>query len=111
MDLASLAALIAIALFLGILLLLDIGRRIGVRRLTDGPEGARVGTGTIEGAVFALLGLLIAFTFSGAGSRFDDRRALIVEETNYIGTAYLRLDLLPASAQPALRDLFRCLIR
>jgi len=106
-DLASLAALIAVALFLGILLLLEIGRRIGVRRLTNDPEGARAGTGAVEGAVFALLGLLVAFTFSGAASRFDDRRALIVEETNDIGTAYLRVDLLPASAQPALRDLFR----
>ena len=107
MDLASLAALIAIALFLGILLLLEIGRRIGDRRLAADPEGARAGTGAVEGAVFALLGLLVAFTFSGAASRFDDRRALIVEETNDIGTAYLRLELLPASAQPALRDLFR----
>ena len=61
----------------------------------------------MDGAVFALLGLLVAFTFSGAASRFDARRHLIVEETNAIGTAYLRLDLLPASAQPALRDLFR----
>jgi hypothetical protein len=107
MDLASLAALIAIALFLGILLLLEVGRRIGDRRQAADPEGARAGTGAVEGAVFALLGLLVAFTFSGAASRFDDRRALIVEETNDIGTAYLRLDLLPASAQPALRDLFR----
>ena len=57
--------------------------------------------------MFALLGLLVAFTFSGAASRFDERRNLIVEETNDIGTAYLRLDLLPAGAQPALRDLFR----
>lgn len=107
MDLASLATLIAIALFLGIMLLLEIGRRIGVRRLATDPDGARAGTGAVEGAVFALLGLLIAFTFSGAASRFDDRRALIVEEANDIGTAYLRLDLLPASAQLALRDLFR----
>jgi hypothetical protein len=75
--------------------------------LTKDPEGARAGTGAVEGAVFALLGLLVAFTFSGAASRFDDRRALIVEETNDIGTAYLRVELLPASAQPALRDLFR----
>ena len=57
--------------------------------------------------MFALLGLLIAFTFSGAAVRFDQRRSLIVQETNDIGTAYLRLDLLPPSAQPALRDLFR----
>ena len=39
--------------------------------------------------------------------RFDDRRHLIVEEANNIGTAYLRVDLLPAPAQPALRSLFR----
>ena len=32
---------------------------------------------------------------------------MIVEETNAIGTAYLRLDLLPPAAQPALRERFR----
>jgi len=52
----------------------------------------------------ALLGLLLAFTFSGASSRFDARRHLIIEETNAIGTAYLRLGMLPAAAQPALRE-------
>jgi hypothetical protein len=100
-------SLITLALFAGMLLLLEVGRRVGVRRLANDPEGAQSGTGAVDGAVFALLGLLVAFTFSGAASRFDERRNLIVEETNDIGTAYLRLDLLPASAQPALRDLFR----
>jgi hypothetical protein len=104
---ALVASSLALGLMLGMLVLLEIGRRIGNRRLANDPEGARAGTGTVEGAVFALLGLLIAFTFSGAASRFDARRDLIVRETNAIGTAYLRLDLLPASAQPALRDLFR----
>lgn len=61
----------------------------------------------MEGAVFGLLGLLIAFTFSGAATRFDWRRDLIVREANDVGTAYLRLDLLPASHQPALREMFR----
>ena len=65
------------------------------------------GLNALDGAVFALMGLLIAFTFSGAASRFEVRRALIVQETNDIGTAYLRLDLLPADAQPALRQDFR----
>lgn len=101
------ASLLALGLMLGMLVLLEIGRRMGDRRLANDPDGARAGTGTVEGAVFALLGLLIAFTFSGAASRFDARRDLIVQETNAIGTAYLRLDLLPAGAQPALRDLFR----
>ncbi len=107
MDYAFAASLMALGLFLGMLLLLEVGRRIGIRRMAKDPEGVRAGVGAVEGAIFGLLGLLIAFTFSGATSRFDVRRQLIVEETNAIGTAYLRLDLLPAAAQPGLRDPFR----
>ena len=99
--------LITLALFLGMLLLLELGRRVGARHLARDPDGAQLGTAAVDGAVYALLGLLIAFTFSGAASRFDERRTLIVQEGNDIGTAYLRLDLLPPAAQPALRDLFR----
>jgi hypothetical protein len=101
------SAFFSFGLFVGMLILLNVGRRVGAKHLASDPKGARTGTGTIEAAVFALLGLLIAFTFSGAVSRFDDRRHLIVEEANAIGTAYLRLDLLPAGAQPALRETFR----
>ena len=89
------------------ILLLELGRRLGRRRQGRDEEGARAGLGAVEGAVFTLLGLLIAFTFSGAASRFDMRRQLIGQEANAIGTAWLRLDLLPAQAQPELRDLFR----
>ena len=94
-------------LFLGMLLLLETGRRIGIRRAAQDPEGAQRGIGAVEGAIFGLLGLLIAFTFSGAASRFNDRRQLIIEEANDIGTAWLRLDLLPASSAASLRELFR----
>src|SRR6266850_2945860 len=107
MGFALSVLLVALSLFVGMVLLLEVGRRIGLRRMRKDPEGARAGVGTIEGSIFALLGLLIAFTFSGASARFDTRRHLIVEETNAIGTAYLRLDLLPAAAQPPLRDSFR----
>ena len=107
MDHRIYVSLFALGLFLGMLILLEVGRRIGIRRLAEDPEGAEAGVGTVEGAVFALLGLLIAFTFSGAASRFDTRRQLIIEETNDIGTAYLRLDLLSTEAQPGLREKFR----
>ena len=53
------------------------------------------------------MGLVIAFTFSGAASRFDHRRDLTVEEANDIGTAYLRIELLPEAARGPLRDKFR----
>jgi hypothetical protein len=99
--------LLTFGLFLSMLLCLAIGRQVAVRRMQREDSTTAEGVGAVDGAVFALLGLLIAFTFSGASSRFDARRNLIVEETNDIGTAYLRLDLLPADAQPALRENFR----
>jgi hypothetical protein len=89
------------------LLLLEVGRRLGIRRRSKESEGERGSLGTIEGAVFALFGLVVAFTFSGAASRFNEKRMLIAEEANRIETAYLRLRLLPQQAQPELQELFR----
>jgi len=94
-------------LLIGMVLLAELGRRLGRRRLAAEGGGPLTGTGAVEGAVFGLLGLMIAFTFSGAAARLDTRRQLAVQEANAIGTAYLRVDLLPADAQPVLRDLFR----
>jgi hypothetical protein len=107
MNRELISLLFAAGLLVGMMLLLELGRRLGRRRESRDTEGARAGLGAVEGAVFALMGLVVAFTFSGAASRFDARRQLIVEEVNAIGTAWLRLDLLPATSQPQLRDLFR----
>ncbi len=93
--------------FIGMLVFFELGRKIGLARLKKDPSGLASGISASEGVVFALLGLLIAFTFNGAASRFEDRRHLIVEEANDIGTAYLRIDLLAAEDQPALRELFK----
>jgi hypothetical protein len=97
MDFSPLSALF---LFPAMVILLELGRRFRIRRNVEAKSSA------IESAVFALFGLLLAFTFSGAMIRYDAHRNLIVQETNEIGTAYLRLDLLPAPLQPQLRHLF-----
>lgn len=107
MPFALIAAVSAACLFAGMLLLSEIGRRMAIARRARDPQGVTKGGGAAEAGVFGLLGLLIAFTFSGAASRFEDRRHLTNDEANAIGTAYLRLDLLPSDAQPAIRDLFR----
>lgn len=99
--------LFTLLLFIGMLILLETGRRLGIRRRPKESEGERSSLGTVEGAVFALFGLLMAFTFSGAASRFNEKRMLIAEEANTIETAYLRLHLVPREAQLALQDLFR----
>jgi hypothetical protein len=89
------SALLAIGLFFSLIAAQLVGRRLGMRRLARLGAEDTAGHGAIQGAVFALLGLLIAFTFTGASSRFDHRRDLIVEQVNAIGTAWLRLELLP----------------
>ncbi|HEV8107604.1 MAG TPA: DUF4239 domain-containing protein [Burkholderiales bacterium] len=106
-DPAVIGGSLAGILFMGILAALAFGRWIGTRTIARYGPAAPPNMGSLEGAVFALLGLIIAFTFSGALSRFDTRRAQVVDEANAIGTAYLRVDLLPASSQPRLRDSFR----
>ena len=97
----------SVGLFVGMLVCLEAGYRIGSYGVERHQDLEHEGTGTIEAAVFALLGLLLAFTFGGAMSRLESRRALIVQEANAIGTAYLRLDILPAAEQPGMRQLFR----
>jgi hypothetical protein len=97
----------SVGLFLGMLICLEIGYRLGSYGVEKHLDLAHEGTGTIEAAVFALLGLLLAFTFGGAMSRLEARRALIAQEANAIGTAYLRLDILPTAEQPGIRQLFR----
>lgn len=97
----------SVVLFVGMLLMIHWGRCLGKRALEKEHVSQKSGTGVIEGSVFALMGLMIAFTFSNAASRFDNRRQLIIEESNAIGTAYHRIDLMPAEAQPHLRDLFK----
>jgi hypothetical protein len=107
MDYAVSAPLLAFTLFIGMVVLMEIGRRIRMRQISSGSKEVLPGLEPVEAAVFGLLGLLVAFSFSGAAGRYDSRRALVVQEANNIGTAYLRLDLLANSDQPPLRALFR----
>jgi hypothetical protein len=101
------AIVAVVLLFVGMLVLLEVGRWLGQRAKAYDEQGARAGLGAVDGAVFGLMGLLIAFTFSRAATQFDTRRQMIAQEANAIGTAWLRLDLLPPGSQPEMRELFR----
>jgi hypothetical protein len=98
--------LFVVVLYVSLLVCVEAGYRIGRRRIDANPDIV-AGVGVIEAAVFGLLGLLLAFQLSVGQTRMEFRRQLIVKEANAIGTAYLRVDLLLASARPPLRDLFR----
>jgi len=107
MDKILISALFAAILFAGLLGCLRLGWKIGRRHLRAANEDSQAGLGAIDGSVFGLMGLLIAFTFTGAANRFHDRRELITQHVNAIGTAWLRLDLLPAEDRDKARDGFR----
>ncbi len=97
---------VAAGVLVGSLVLMEYGRRLGAKRLAE-KAGMAASLSTVEGAVFALMGLLLAFTLSGALQRFDERRQLALQEANAIGTAYIRLNLLPESARTPLRRDFQ----
>jgi hypothetical protein len=59
----------------------------------------------VRTASLTLLGLIIAFTFSMAVTRYDQRKNYEEEEANAIGTEYLRIDFLPAQDAATLREL------
>jgi len=97
---------VAVLVFVGLVLCLEIGYRVGVKRIRT-TANAHEGFSAIEAAVFGIFGLLLSLSFFGSASRLDARRQLIVQEANAIGAAYTRVDLLPQGEQPELRRLFR----
>jgi hypothetical protein len=70
----------------------EVGYRLG-RRWADTERGKSESV-VWQAQVLALLGLLIAFSFGMAETRFETRRQIIVDEANAIGTTYLRAGFL-----------------
>ncbi|MGN6149303.1 MAG: hypothetical protein ACTHPD_12235 [Rhizomicrobium sp.] len=79
--------------------------RHAARPETDGDKDSSSHESYIVSAVLGLLALLMGFTFSLAIDRFETRRALVVEDANAIGTAYLRAQLLGAPHRARLSKL------
>lgn len=91
-----------IGLIAGGLIASEAGYRLG-RILGQSNEAFGRQFDVIRSATFAMVAFLIAFAFSGAGSRFVDRLDIIVKEANALGTAWLRADLLPEPQKSKLK--------
>jgi len=92
MRFADWPALLAVMLAIALPLMAEAGRSLRRRRAEKGVSG-REESDQFASSALALLGLLIAFTFSMASERFETRRELVVAEANAISTAYLRSQL------------------
>lgn len=88
-----------------LLALAEFGYRFGAASRRKNPDNAQSHSGSVQGAVLGLLGLLLGFSFAMAVGRFDARRALVVQEANSISTTWLRTDFLPGPYKNQVRDL------
>jgi len=87
--------------------LAEAGFRSGFRLFVTRDEQRKSQIGTIQGAILGMLALLLGFTFSMAVGRYENRRDLVLQEANSIGTTFLRASLLPAEHKIQVENLLR----
>lgn len=94
---------LGLGLFFAMLVAMELGRQLGLRQKAKYGDAAHASVGKADAPVYALLSLLIGFTFSGAGAHFDQRRALMAAQVNAVRTAWDRVDALPSNLQGPVR--------
>jgi hypothetical protein len=101
----------SLAFFVVLVAGLEVGRWLRRRGAAPGAvvenAVADASSAAVDAVVFAVLGLLIAFIFSASAARFDDRRKLINDQANALGTAWLRVDLLAEADRGPIRQRMR----
>ena len=70
------------------------GGYLAGRALRKHSEMLREPVGIVQGALAALVGLILAFGLTLAIGRYDSRRVAVIDEANAIGTTYLRAQTL-----------------
>lgn len=94
-----------ILLVVGAVLLVatEFGFRVGQRHPPDRRKAHLAQSGTLQGALLGLLGLLLGFTFAMSVGRYDLRKQLVLDEANTIGTAWLRAGYLREGTRDIIR--------
>ena len=95
-----------VVIVLLIILAGDAGYRFGRFRRSRIDDEKDAPVGAMVSATLALLAFMLAITFSLAATRFDDRRSLVLQEANSVGTTYLRAGMLPERG-PEIRAMLR----
>jgi len=108
-DVLDFLPLWALCLLTVLIVLISIegGHRLARYRPVRSLETTEIPVGTIVGAILGLLAFMLAFTFGFASSRFEDRKMVLIEESNAIGTAYLRAGLFPEPITTNTRNILR----
>jgi len=85
----------------------ELGFRVGKFKHSRLEKGQKPDVSTILAASLGLLAFFLAFTFNMAGSRYDARKKLVLDEAISIEMTYLRAKLLPEPYRTDFQDLLR----
>jgi len=102
-DAWAVASLVAIAMVVGWLAGRWRGRRLRMQLELEG----KIAVSKFVDASLAVLGLLLAFTFSMALGKHDQRRTMVVADSNAIGDFYTCASLLKEPERTRLRNVIR----
>ncbi|HEY9758316.1 MAG TPA: hypothetical protein V6C97_24335 [Oculatellaceae cyanobacterium] len=95
-------------IFIGVAFLcVEYGYRLAKHRKYVGAPEPEVAVGAMTASTLALLAFVLGFTFNLAASRFEERRAAVLAESNAIGTTYLRAGFLEQPSKDHVRQLLR----
>jgi len=90
-----------------ILVSFEVGYRISKYAQSHYDGKVDTSQGPMVGGILAMLAFVLAFTFSMAASRFDDRKETVLNEANAINAAYLRADLIAEPHRTEVKRLLR----
>ena len=94
--------LLALAIVAVLVIIVEVVYRWGAH-WKETPDSLRSQVSGIGAAMLGILGVLLGFTLSMAIARWDARREVIIEESNAIGTLWLRAGLLEETLREELR--------
>jgi hypothetical protein len=97
------ASIICLVLFGLMLLTVVWGNKMRERFWEADAGDTRGGVNSLLGALFALWGFILAFTFGQSGARFENLKGVIVDEANLLRNAIIKTDLFPDSIRNAYR--------
>lgn len=99
--------LLGLATLVLLIVSVEIGYWIGLKAKVEMTQPMKAQISTIQTAILTIFTFLLGFTFAMSLSRFDNRKQMVVKESNAIGTAVLRSKLLPENQRAKMIKLFK----
>jgi len=85
----------------------NLGSWVARSRVKKGVQEPEAVISSAVGAMLGLLAFILGFTFSNTSSRFSQRKQLVVQQANAIGTSYLRTSFIPEKQKTEIRTIYR----